>query len=469
MGKRRANGEGTIYSTIQKNKKEFNNTQMCEICANCIDRSKCNNRIGWDKCDKCKNCTKCLKYCDRFYCYQKSQGQVSINGERKSSGSGKTEKEVKEQKEEKVKQLNIKKMLKNGELTLSEAMREFENEKLKYKLIKPNSYNRNMNTIKTIENYPIANKKVYQITEDDLKELLSLLVEINTSQSVLEKVYDEIHQVTGSTGIFENVKRNTFVSNVEIEEVIAFTIEEEKQILNYINTHQKTLVNENKSNIDNITIKNLIKFSFASAMRIGEICSLDKDKNIDKKNKRTIVKTTITKDLDNKPIIGTSTKTGIKKKKAGQNDIRYVPFGILFDEEEVEKIIDEQSSHTTSSLLFCTKDGKLISHSSVNAIFKRICRAAGVKLDLEKGCHIHMTKHTGVTRMKENGMDIYAISKIVGTSVKVLTETYAHIFDDFVEREIKKSQKARKEANIQLSNENTSSCKIIPFSRYSIR
>lgn len=104
MGKRRANGEGTIFSTIQKNQKKFDNTKMCETCATCTDRSKCNNRITWDKCEKCKQCKQCLKYCDRFYCYQKTQSQDSINGSRKSSGSGKTEKEVKQKKEERIRQ-----------------------------------------------------------------------------------------------------------------------------------------------------------------------------------------------------------------------------------------------------------------------------------------------------------------------------------------------------------------------------
>ena len=68
--------------------------------------------------------------------------------------------------------------------------------------------------------------------------------------------------------------------------------------------------------------------------------------------------------------------------------------------------------------------------------------------------------------MKENGMDIYAISKLVVTSVKVLTETYAHIFDDFVEKEIEKSKEIRKDSDLDLFNRKDTSNKIIPFSKY---
>lgn len=76
-------------------------------------------------------------------------------------------------------------------------------------------------------------------------------------------------------------------------------------------------------------------------------------------------------------------------------------------------------------------------------MFKRICRQVGIKLDLVTGCHIHMTKHTVVTRLIEYGMNIYAISKLVGTSRRVLEKTYAHILDDFVEREIEKTRERR--------------------------
>ncbi len=75
-----------------------------------------------------------------------------------------------------------------------------------------------------------------------------------------------------------------------------------------------------------------------------------------------------------------------------------------------------------------------------------------------------MIKHTAVTRMIENGMDINAISKVVGTSVRVLLKTYAHILDDFVKREIEKTKKVRKENNLSLSKTAVASnCKVIPF------
>lgn len=463
MGKRRANGEGTIYSTIQKNKRSKFLKEECSICKECTQ--KC-DRLHFEKCDKCKNCTECLKYCDRYYCYKTTKAQLTIKHNRKSAGTGKNNKEVREKKDKKEKELNIKSLIKNGELTLSECMRENEKSKLEYKLISENSYNRNLNTIKLIEQYTIAYKKIYEIEEDDLKELFSILVDINTSQSNLDKVYDEIHQsiiLSKRYDLFDNIKRNTFVSNLDKKKVIAFTISEQQQILQYIDKNENILANQWKSNIDNTTIKNLIKFAFATAMRIGEICSLDKNNDIDFQNKKIIVNKTLTKNIENKTIVGTCTKTGRKSKRKGENDARIIPFDILFDEKDVELLINEQKQNSISNLLFCTKDGKILEHSSIDAIFKRICKSAGIT----KHCNIHMTKHTGVTRMKENNIDIYVISKLVGTSVKVLTKTYAHIFDDFVEKEIEKSKLVRKENDLKLFNDTEiSNCKIISFKKY---
>lgn len=456
--RKRANGEGTIYETIQKNKRKDFLKDICNTCKNC--KHKCNREL-FEKCNKCKSCKDCLKYCDRWRCYKVTKAQITIGNERKSAGTGKNSREVKEKVDTNTKKLQERQLIKNGELTLSEVMRINEKNKLEKTLIKENSYNRNLCTIELIEGFPIANKKMYDLVQNDLEELLSTLVKLNTSQSNLDKVYDEIHQACKlcKIDIFDEITRVTFCSKVDVKEVQAFTIQEEKQLINYLNEHEYTLVNPRKSNINSMTMKNIIKFALATSMRVGEICSLDKNLHIDMDNQRFKIERTVTRDLDNKSVIGTTTKTGRKRKQRSGKDIRYVPFDILFDSEEVVDIIKEQKEISTSNLLFTDKDGQLISHSSLNSIFKRICKDAGITKD----CNFHMTKHTGVTRMLENGMDIYAISEVVGTSVKILTETYAHILSEFVQREIEKSKVVRKDNNLSLDNTTKNTGKIIQF------
>lgn len=338
-----------------------------------------------------------------------------------------------------------------GDLTLEEAMKENEKQKLKNKQINENSYNRNLNTIKSISAHKISQYLMKDIAENDIKECFVYFVDIKSSQSQIEKVYDEINGALKlcKIDVMSEIKRDTYISEVDKKDVIAFTIEEEKQLLNYINNNEYSLINNNKSNIDAKTIKNIIKIALATGMRVGEICSLDGDNDIDMENKKIIVRSTLTKDTNGNIIKGKNTKTGRKKKKAGKKDERYIPFAVLFDEKEITNILNEQYviaskiENNKNNLLFCTKNGEFINHSSFNSIFKRICRQASIKLNLTEGCHMHMTKHTAVTRMIENGIRIEVISAIVGTSVEVLRKTYAHILDDFIENEIEKSVKNR--------------------------
>lgn len=446
----RGNGEGTVYDTVQKVKRNFDNTKMCKICRECKDRSLCEERKGWIKCDKCKDC-KGDKTCDRFYIYKKSFAQISTKNGRKTVGNGKNKKEVITKKDIKEAELKIRERIKFGDLTLEEAMKENEKQKLKNKQLNENSYNRNLDTINTICSHQISQYTMIEITEDDLKECFSYFVNIQTSQSQLDKNYDEIKGAFKLCKLetMNNIKRDDYLSEIDKKEVISFTLDEEKQLLEYINENENKLVTDKKSKVDSKTIKNIIKFALATGMRIGEICSLDRDKNIDKEKQKVTVEKTLTKDLNRNVIIGKNTKTGRKKRKAGKKDIRYVPFNLLFDENDFITILDEQYEiskqikNNVNNLLFCTKDGDLISHSTFNNIFKRICRQAKIKLDLTNGCNTHMTKHTAVTRMIENGIRIEVISVIVGTSVEVLRKTYAHILDDFIESEIQKSIKNR--------------------------
>ena len=73
----RGNGEGSIYDTIQKIKKDFDNTNMCKICSECEDRSFCNNRQGWIKCDKCKKIAKEIKLAIASIFIKKTFAQIS--------------------------------------------------------------------------------------------------------------------------------------------------------------------------------------------------------------------------------------------------------------------------------------------------------------------------------------------------------------------------------------------------------
>lgn len=59
-----------------------------------------------------------------------------------------------------------------------------------------------------------------------------------------------------------------------------------------------------------------------------------------------------------------------------------------------------------------------------------------------------MTKHTFVTRAIESGMSLLTISKLVGTSVRKLEKTYAHVLDKFMKVELEGLRKHLKNSKI---------------------
>ena len=141
--------------------------------------------------------------------------------------------------------------------------------------------------------------------------------------------------------------------------------------------------------------------------------------------------------------MGKTTKTGRKKVEQGLLDERFVPFDI-FDENFMLDIVKNQIKNARSNpnnkenLLFCQLDGSYIDHRSINNIFKRICREAGVKLELPKGCHTHMCRHTAVTRMIEAGMDLLVIAAILGdVDDRQIRETCGHILARYINKQLK--------------------------------
>lgn len=130
--------------------------------------------------------------------------------------------------------------------------------------------------------------------------------------------------------------------------------------------------------------------------------------------------------------MGATTKTGRKNIKSNNSATRFIPFDV-FDKEQLIDILEEQiiiannNLYNCEHLLFCKKDGSYIIPSQINQIFKRVCREAGVKQNLVTGCKTYMTKHTFVTPAIESGMGLLTISKLVGTSIRELQKTYAHM------------------------------------------
>ncbi len=458
---RRANGEGSIYSTIQKVKrKKFDTRGECAICRECTDRTLCNNRIGHIKCEKCKNCKEeCLKYCDRFYCQKLNIAQISVKGKKKTVGSDTVQKNATEKKNKAIAKIQNGTYLDKSSITLFQIAVDIQDEKLKNGDINENTYGRNLESIEYIKKILGENLKIQKATSEDIKKLLRSKRDEGKSQSDINKLYNIVNAsfrkavldkiITTADNPMNYI--DTPISKKIKKEVIAFEVEEQATLLQYINTH--TIITDSKSAYDDTTVKNLIRTAFLIGARCGELGALDYTKHIDWEQERVIIEKTLTKNKDRKIVMGETTKTGRKNIKSNNSATRFIPFDV-FDKEQLIDILEEQiiiannTPNNCEHLLFCKKDGTYIIPSQINQIFKRVCREAGVKQNLVTGCNTHMTKHTFVTRAIESGMSLLTISKLVGTSVRELEKTYAHVLDKFMKVELEGLRKHLKNSKI---------------------
>ncbi len=440
---RNGKGEGCTYKTIKKNKRAKFLDEECSICKACNDRSKCNNRVGYDKCSKCENCkTECLKYCDRFYCYEKWIGQATINGKHTTITTQDKQSDTNKKKREILRAVDTGKYVGKNNITVSELLVIMENSKLSSNSITENTYARNKCVINKINSLGTGAIPVQKITNTIIQNTLNSIK--GQSQSNINKMYDEINCMCKKALLDKVISENPMtkvikpISDKSRKVAVPFTIQEEKQLIEYVMNNN--LIDDPKCNIDTVTLKNIILIALFTGMRIGEIGALNYKTDI--KEDSFMVSHTLTKAKDgNKIIIGETTKTGRVNRKNQKLDYRIVPFNVV-DKDILLSILEEQiqvaqsNSNNKENLLFCKLDGTYINHSKITEHFKRICREAKVKLDLPKGCHIHMTKHTFVTRCIEAGIELLTISKLVGTSTRVLEKTYAHILLEFQNKEL---------------------------------
>lgn len=446
-GTRKTNGEGCIYTTLAKQKRKKFLSEECSICKNCTDRSACNGRIGYDKCKKCEECKiECLVYCDRFYCYERNQAQITINGKQTTVANEKKRKDAVQKKKETEAKVQTKTYVKKYGVTLSQKIQKILDTKLASNIISENTYQRDLCNLSHIENSDIGNIAMQKLTSENIQDFINSKVYL--SQSCIKKIFSLIKIAFDSAVIDKEIiytdnpmlKVSIPISNKSIQQITPFEIYEQITLMKYITSNNLTF--SSKNSYDSKTIKNIIIISLLTGMRIGEIGALNIDDHIDLELKQIKVERTLTKNKNGKIIMGTSTKTGKKKRKQNKPDFRIIPFGI-FEEKIVTSIIREQIEIATCNpknkehLLFCKKDGNYINHSQITDIFKRICREAGIKLDLPKGCHIHMTRHTFTTRCIESGMDLMTIANLLGhTSTLQIEQTYGHILDKYKKQKL---------------------------------
>lgn len=294
------------------------------------------------------------------------------------------------------------------EITLEEVISKHIEYKHNTGITSDRSYLRNKDSLTHLKKCcQFLNKPIQKITTIEIKEDLPNFTEY--SQSTIDKdfrllkkgfqiaVMDRILQYN----IMDLISKPK--SKKELIPVEALTIEEQKALVEYLNS------NEHEYN-------NAILLMLYTGIRVGECLALTYD-NINLKDKTLTIQRTLTRDKNDRVILGKQPKT-----QKGKRTIILSSQALAI----ATRIKNKTNISNIYNLIFY--DDGFVSPSALNSYLHRINDIQHIAPKL----HNHMLRHTFATRCIESGMSAKVLQSILGHSkIATTLDTYASVFDKF--------------------------------------
>lgn len=326
----------------------------------------------------------------------------------------------------------------NNNATIYEIAKQYINNQYEANQVSASTLLRNKNTLAIIDKLDIAHIPIQKVTNNQLSnELLKIK---DYSNSIISKIYGMLSTAYNQAVINNIVKTNPFLikgailrvkSNKDDKKVDALTINEQKAFISELE----------KSNDE---YKDIFYIAMYTGARIGEILGLF-GSNINLKTNYITIDKTLTKNENDEPIVGKTTKT-----YAGTREIPIT--------KHLIPVISKYASDK-NELIF-TKNNEIIAPATINSHFKKICKNANIRVLINSNKKVyreagisnvnlktssvntHMLRHTFATRCIEAGVSAVALSRILGhKDIQTTLNTYTSVFNKFKEDELSKINK----------------------------
>ena len=365
------------------------------------------------------------KWVGQFTAGRKADGKLN-----RKSVYGNTRKEVKEKITVALSNVQNNLYIDNSTITIEQLGKEIITRKYETNNISPSTYSRLLGTFKHIQNSNIADLKIQKATSSQLQEFINSKEDF--ANSYISKIFELLNNIFDEALKRDIIYKSPMInvlkpkSNKLDKKIEAFTVEEQRNFLEHL---------------DGEKYKDIFIIALYTGMRIGEILALTLD-DVDLKNNVIKINKTLTKDENDKPILGKTTKT--------YNSCREIPITTLF-KDNIENAVNccIPNKH---NLIFVHSNGNIIAPATINIAFKKICKNANIHcikraitrenktINLNtSSCNTHMLRHTFATRCIEAGMQAPVLQKLLGhKNIQITINTYTSIFDKFRDTEIDK-------------------------------
>lgn len=321
-------------------------------------------------------------------------GQYTINGKRKSVYQKKNEtaKDFKKRFTKIINDINQGNYIEKINKTFMDILKEHVQNKYDTNRVCARTYLRDIETLKQIENtcQNIINMPIQKITVYHIRETLPNITKYsNNSINKIYRLINKAFKIALSDRIIpfnpmENESISKPKSSIPDKKIEALTLEEHKKLLQVLEKQ-------------NHKYKYIILLQLYTGMRIGEVLALS-TRDINYKTNTITISRTLTRDENDKIIMGTTTKT--------ENSTRT----ILMDTKVkliIQNIQKRQIANINELLFYNNIKNTFYTPSEVNCYLKRL----NAKEKIATNLHTHMLRHTYATRCIESRYASKSITK----------------------------------------------------------